>query len=151
MRKYRSLSCALRQSDYCEVAFVSETWESILHGVGDVSHWWVAAAWFAWWLWAVNWRKVWPVLAQGGWVVLLLIMITAALVWSELSPSTSVVLGFFIVANFWWQLGAVGFLVVLTLACGWIQDHFGWQPEEINLDPPMVLAESHAHSSSHGH
>lgn len=106
--------------------------------------WSLLIAWVAWWLWGVNWSKAWPVLAQGAWVPLLLIAVASALTWSQLTPSECPCLGFVTVPNFWWQLGAVGLLVALTLGCGWLQGLFGWAPPEVNLEPPAHAAE-HAH------
>ncbi len=37
--------------------------------------------WVAWWLWGVNWSKLWPTLAQGAWVPAVLLLFLAALVW----------------------------------------------------------------------
>src|SRR5262245_36577162 len=41
-------------------------------------------AWVAWWLFAVNWKKAWPVLAEGAWAPLVLLILVGALVWSRL-------------------------------------------------------------------
>jgi hypothetical protein len=111
-------------------------------------HWLVAAAWFAWWLWGVNWNKTWPVLRQGAWVGVVLVMVTSALVWSQMVPSDCTCLSFVTVPNFWWQLGAVCLLTVLTLFCGWLQGVFGWAPAEINLEPPEPAAD---HGAGHAH
>ena len=100
-------------------------------------HWWLVLAWIAWWLWGVNWKRLWPVLAQGAWVPLVLLMLLSALAWSQIAPSE--------VANFWWQLGAIALLVSLTFLCGWLQGIFGWAPEEVNLDPPAPSAHGHGH------
>jgi hypothetical protein len=110
--------------------------------------WLLAAAWFAWWLWGVNWSKTWPVLRQGAWVGLVLIVITSALVWSQMAPSECTCLGFVTVANFWWQLGAVGLLTALTLFCGWLQGVFGWAPAEIDLEPSESAGD---HDAGHAH
>ncbi len=105
-------------------------------------------AWLAWWLWGVNWSRVWPVLARGGWVVVVLLMLTGALVWSRLAPSDCECLGFVAVHNFWWQLGAVGLLVAVTLFCGWLQQVFHWQPADIDLEPPEPAADhGHGHAA----
>ncbi|MCI0458022.1 MAG: hypothetical protein L0Z62_13745 [Gemmataceae bacterium] len=110
--------------------------------------WSLVIAWVAWWLWAVNWRRAWAVLAEGAWIPVLLLMLVAALVWSRLAPTP--------VGNFWWQLGAVGLLAAVALFCGWLQGVFGWYPPEIDLEPPAVHSdESHGHEhpvgTLHGH
>lgn len=104
-------------------------------------------AWFAWWLWGVNWRRSWAVLAAGAWLPLLLLAIVGALVWSQIEPSSCSCLGFLTIPNFWWQLGAVGLLGAATLFCGWLQGVLGWAPAEVSFDPPVAMA--HDHGSSH--
>src|SRR5262249_30749969 len=74
-----------------------------------------------WCLWAVNWRKAWPVLAVGGWVPLVLIGVMAAVVWSRVWPYDVIVLWFLPVPNGLWQFGAVAILIGVALFCGWLQ------------------------------
>ncbi len=100
--------------------------------------------WIAWWLWAVNWKKVWPVLAQGGWVAVTLLAIFGALAWSRIAGS-DYSLGSVLLPNFWWQLGAVGVLIGVTLLCGWLQTYLDWSPAEISLEPPPQVAHDAAH------
>jgi hypothetical protein len=102
--------------------------------------------WVAWWLWGVNWNKAWATLAQGGWAVVVLLTIIAALAWASLAPSSLDCWGLLSIANFWWQLGAVTLLVLLALFCGWVQTVFGWAPAEIELAPPAPTEDHH-----HGH
>jgi hypothetical protein len=106
-------------------------------------HWALLLAWLAWWLWGVNWKKVWPVLAQGAWAPLLLLIILAAMTWSCLDPVPCNCLGFVTLPNFWWQLLGVSLLAGLTLLCGWLQGVFGWEPAEVSLDPPAPAASEH--------
>jgi hypothetical protein len=102
--------------------------------------------WLAWWLWGVNWRKVWPTLAAGAWAPVVLLCLVAALVWASIAPSECACLGFVTVPNFWWQLGAVGLLAAVTLFCGWLQGIIGWTPPEIDFEPPAPsAAHHHAH------
>jgi hypothetical protein len=105
--------------------------------------WTLLIAWLAWWLWAVNWRRAWTVLAEGAWAPLVLLIILAARVWASLDPGGRTLFGFLSVPSFWWQLGAVGLLVAVTLFCGWLQIVLGWSPEEINLEPPPPAAPAH--------
>jgi hypothetical protein len=109
--------------------------------------WSLVIAWVAWWLWAVNWRRAGPVLAQGAWAPLVLLMLTAALAWSQMSPS-DYHLWFLTVPNFWWQLGAVTLLVGLTLFAGWLQGVMAWEPAEVSLEPPAP-AGHHGHDAHH--
>jgi hypothetical protein len=106
--------------------------------------WTLLIAWLAWWLWAVNWRRTWAVLAEGAWAPVLLLMVLVAHVWASLAPSRLDVFGFVTVPNFWWQLGGVTLLAGLVLFCGWLQTILGWWPPEINLEPPPV-GDVHAH------
>ena len=102
-------------------------------------------AWVAWWLGAVNWHRAWPALARGGWVVVVLLTVLAAMVWAAIAPGTYDVFGLFQVANFWWQLAASTLIVLLALFCGWLQGVFGWAPAEVELEPPVQ-----AHAEHHG-
>lgn len=111
-------------------------------------HYSLLIAWLAWWLGAVNWTKLWPVLAQGAWAPVVLIMIVSAFVWSQIAPSACDCLAVVRVPNFWWQLGGVGLLGASALFCGWLQGMFGWQPPELNLEPP---APGHDHHHGHAH
>lgn len=113
-------------------------------------HWSLLLAWIAWWLWGVDWKKLWPVLGRGAWTGLVLIMLVSALVWSRIAPSSCGCLGIS-VPNFWWQLGAVGLLAAVTLLCGWVQGLMGWEPAEISLEPPAEAHGEHGHGHHHHH
>ncbi len=106
--------------------------------LGFVGQHLLVIAWFTWWLLAVNWSRIWEVLARGGWVGLLLAILAGATAWSQIAPSDCACLGFVTISNFWWQLGAVSLLTLATLFCGWLQGTFMWQPPHINLDPPSA-------------
>jgi hypothetical protein len=110
-------------------------------------HWLLLIVWLAWWLWGANWQRIWPVLARGAWLPAVLLIVVAALVWSQISPSDCSCLGFVTVRNFWWQLGAVGLLAAATLFCGWLQGYFGWTPAEMELEPAAPAN----HGQGHGH
>ena len=49
--------------------------------------WLPGGLWCAWWLWCVNWKHAWPVLARGGWIVVVLLTFVSALAWSGIFPS----------------------------------------------------------------
>lgn len=108
--------------------------------------WSLVIAWAAWWLRGVNWVRAWPVLAQGAWVPVLLLIVLAALVWSQIAPAP-LELGFMSLPNFWWQLGAAALLAVATLLLGWLQGVMGWAPPEIAIYPE---GGEHGHDH-HGH
>jgi hypothetical protein len=97
-------------------------------------------AWLAWWLWGVNWKKVWPALAQGAWAPVVLLTIFAAITWASLDPVAWSFLGITL-PNFWWQLLAISLLLGLTLLCGWLQGVCGWEPAEVNVEPPAPSAD----------
>lgn len=107
----------------------------------------VVLLWCVFWLSAVNWKKVWPVLAQGGWAPAVLIGLVVTLAWSRIDERSCNCLGFMTLPNFWWQFGTVSTLAAIALFCGWLQGYLNWAPAEINLDPPPV---SHGHGH-HGH
>lgn len=113
--------------------------------------WGLVVAWVAWWLWAVNWRKAWPVLAGGAWVPVVLLVVSAALVWSQIAPAP-LSLGFGFIPNFWWQLGLTSLLACSALFLGWVQSVRGWAPPEIPIYPPETEhAGDHGHGHGHGH
>jgi hypothetical protein len=107
--------------------------------------------WCLFWLLAVNWRVMWPVLAQGAWAPVVLLAVMAALVWSRLQAEPCNCLGFVSVPNFWCQLGDVALLIGVALFCGWLQGLLHWSPPEISLEPPPEPAHGleHAHGDAH--
>jgi hypothetical protein len=107
-------------------------------------NWWVVIAWLAWSLLGINWKRAWPILARGAWAPAVLLVLTAALAWSQLAPAEGAFLGVGTIPNFWWQLGDVSLLAAVTLFCGWLQGVLGWAPAEIDLEPPAV-APAHGH------
>ena len=116
--------------------------------------WPLVVVWVAWWLGAVNWRKVWPILARGAWAPVVLVILLVTLVWSQLAPAPGDLFGARL-DNFWWQLGDVTLLTLSALLCGWLQGLLGWAPPEINLEPPPGAAVTHGHQhpvgTLHGH
>jgi hypothetical protein len=102
--------------------------------------------WCAFWLWAVNWKKAWPILAEGGWAPVVLLMAIVVFVWSHIAPGPCDCLRVVTIPNFWWQLGEVIFLVCIALFCGWLQGLGRMTPIEIEVEPPPV-----AHGHGHGH
>ncbi len=97
--------------------------------------------WIVFWFLCVNWKKAWPILAQGGWFPVVLLIFMATLVWSLLIPES-----FLNVRNFWWQLTAVCIWTAVALICGWLQVVAGYSPPEIAVEPPPA-----AHGHGHGH
>ncbi len=120
--------------------------ESLALTLGVLLHLLPGGLWCAWWLWCVNWKKAWPMLAEGGWMPVVLLMFISALAWSRIFPATFTGLGFPI-TNFVWQSGCVIALTLIALFCGWVQGQLGWTPEEISFEPPPT---EHGHGH-HGH
>jgi hypothetical protein len=110
--------------------------------------WWPVLVWIAFWLWVVDWRKLWPRLAEGAWAPLTLLGIMVALMWSSLLPAPYVV-GDLILASFWWQLLAVALLICSALFFGWLQGVLAWHPLEIAIEAPSSGGNGHDHD--HGH
>ncbi len=104
--------------------------------------------WCVVWLFAVNWRKAWPMLAAGGWAPAVLLMVMASMAWAMIDARPCDCLGFMVVPNGWWQLGYVATLAALALVCGWLQGYFAWTPPEISTEPPPV---AHDHHDMHVH
>lgn len=98
--------------------------------------------WCAWWLFAVDWKSVWPMLARGGWVAVLLLGLMATLLWASLFPAPLRFAGLRI-NNFWWQLGGVTGLIVAALLCGWLQGVINWTPPTVSFTPDTDAASDH--------
>jgi hypothetical protein len=143
---------------------VSDLWQKLGTQLLDLGHtlgrllyeagavfplWPLLVVWVAWWLLAVNWRKTWPVLAQGGWAPVVLLVLMTALVWSRLAPGELTWVNGTSVPNYWWQLLGVSLLALSALFCGWLQGVLGWVPPEISVEPPAAPA--HGHDHGHGH
>jgi hypothetical protein len=109
------------------------------------------AIWMAFWLWAVNWKKVWPTLAEGAWAPCVLLILIAALVWSRIVPGSFNFLDIVTIPNFWWQLGGVGVLASLALFSGWLQGVMHYTPVEVRVEPPVHDDHGHGHGHDHGH
>jgi hypothetical protein len=93
-------------------------------------------AWCVWWLWCVDWRRCWPLLAGGGWVVLCGLALAATLLWTVLDSAACTCLPLLTLPAFVTHLAGVLALVGIALFCGWVQGRFAWTPEEVAVDPP---------------
>ncbi len=109
--------------------------------------WSLLIAWLAWWIAAVNWRRLWPTLARGAWLPVALLLVMAAIVWSRVSPGDHVLFGSVHVSALGWHLGAVGIIAGLAFLCGWLQGILGWAPAEMEIEPPPPTA--HAAEAHH--
>lgn len=80
-------------------------------------------AWVAFWLFAVNWRKLSTVLRQGGWTGVALISFVTILVWGLVAPPADGahhILGLTL-SNYYGKLVYVTTLVCIMLLCGSVQ------------------------------
>ena len=103
-------------------------------------------AWVAWWLGAVNWAKLWPALARGGWAPAVLLGLVVAAAWARATPGEFLWLGVVRLPNFLGQLLAVAGLAALARFCGWLQGRFHWAPPEVAVEPPADSADGHGHA-----
>ncbi len=101
--------------------------------------------WVVWWLWAVNWKRMGPVLVRGGWAPAVLLVAASAVVWSRLEPFPYSFGAGVTLPNFVWQLAATTILAAVALFCGWVQGRLGWAPAEISVEPPDVADDGHGH------
>jgi hypothetical protein len=85
--------------------------------------WTPLLAWIAFWLFAVNWRQLSPILMKGGWIGVLLIAWTAILVWSSVSVPADGYHSLYglQVSNVVGKTVYVTSLVVIALLCGSVQ------------------------------
>lgn len=107
-----------------------------------------AALWIAFCLWGIHWKKMWFTLKEGGWIPLTLLLVLVAMIWSLAAPRELPVFGFFSLPNFWWQLGVAMLVACVGLFAGWVQENYGWYPQEVPVEPPP---DAHAHGHHHGH
>jgi hypothetical protein len=107
------------------------------------------ALWCAWWLWCVNWAKLWPVLGRGAWAAAVLFVLMGGVVWARIDPAPLTWPGYYLPA-LTWHLGAAVILACVALVCGWLQGVMGWTPPEFPVHP-VVAAHGHDHGHGHDH
>lgn len=112
--------------------------------------WWPALVWAALWLWAVDWRKLWPRLAEGAWAPLTLIGVMVALMWTSLAPEPWAI-GNVALVSFWWHLLAVAALIGSALFLGWLQGVMQWLPPEVAIEAPAAAGHGHDHGHGEAH
>jgi hypothetical protein len=130
---------------------VLATAELLVVLVWSLAPWTPLLAWVAFWLLAVNWRKLSPVLIQGGWVGVALILLVAVLVWSSIAPPAAgkhFLLGLQL-DNFYGKFVYVSGLAVIALLCGTAQNA-GVCAALCRFDEPAPAADDHGHDD-HGH
>lgn len=65
---------------------LAAVWAVLAQLGGVIIPWLPLVAWCAFWLFAVNWRKMHVTLARGGWVPVILIGLVAILIWGLIAP-----------------------------------------------------------------
>lgn len=112
--------------------------------------WLPLAAWLAFWLFAVNWKKLYPVLWQGGLVGVLLLGFVAVLVWSSISIPAGGQHSLFglRVDNVLGKGMYVSGLVMIAFLCGSVQLS-GACGSVCNFEEPVVEEAGHGHGHDH--
>lgn len=129
-----------------QLGAVFYTLGQLLHAAGAAFPLWpLLLVWVVVWLLAVNWQKLGPVLRGGGWAPAVLLLVMAALVWSQLTPEADPWVIVPPLPRFWWQLEVMAELALLALFCGWLQGLLRWGPPEIDLTPAAAPAHDHGH------
>ena len=135
--------------------FLRAGWDVLTSALVLVVPWTPLIAWVAFWLLAVNWEKLYPVLAKGGAICVLLIGLTMILVWGLIAPPPDGVHHFLGLkpSNFVGKTIYVTMLLTIMALCGSVQlsgacgslVHF---PED---EPGDHGHHSHGHGDDHGH
>jgi hypothetical protein len=123
--------------------------------------WTPLIAWVAYWTFAVDWTKLYPILMRrGGIIGVLLIGFVAVLVWSVVAPPPDGVHYIFglTVSNVTGKLVYVTTLAVIALMCASVQLS-GCCASLLNFEEPELAeaeadhghAAHHAHDAHHGH
>ena len=88
-----------------------------------VTPWIPLLAWIAFWLCAVNWRKLYPILAKGGIIGVVFTGLMAILVWSSISVPEGGTHSLFglEVSNVVGKMIYVTSLIVIAFLCGSVQ------------------------------
>lgn len=99
-------------------------WEVLITVLALVLPWSPLIAWIAFWLFAVNWEKLYPVLARGGLIAVMLIGLTMILVWGLIAPPESGahrILGLNVTNSFVGKTFYVAMLLSIMGLCGAVQ------------------------------
>lgn len=91
--------------------------------VQALAPWTPLLAWIAFWLLAVNWKQLYPILMKGGLIAVVLTALMAVLVWSSIAPpeAGSHRLYGLEVNNLVGKTVYVTGLVVIAMLCGSVQ------------------------------
>lgn len=120
--------------------------------LSSLAPWTPLIAWVAFWTLAVNWVQLRSFLLKGGWIGVVLLGLTAVLVWGVVAPPEGGVhslLGLN-VSNFVGKTVYVTTLTVIMLLCGSTQLS-GVCDGLLNLEQPAGCDAGHGHDDHHGH
>lgn len=125
-------------------------WGLLLAILAVVSPWTPLLMWLAFWLFAVDWSRLWPVLARGGLIGVVLIGLMMTLIWGSIAPPTGgshFILGLTL-SNFVGKFVYVTALLVMMLLCGSAQLS-GACGSWANFNEPELPEDDHAHAAAH--
>jgi hypothetical protein len=136
-------------------ALLVASWNVLVNLLAVVLPWTPLIAWIAFWLLAVNWEKLYPVLARGAIIGVLLIGLMMILVWGLIAPPDDGVHHLFGLnpSNFVGKTIYVTMLLTIMALCGSVQlsgacGSFCHFPE----DEPEHAHDGHDHGhDDHGH
>lgn len=129
---------------------VAALWQLTLALWFLVIPWAPLIAYVAFWLYAVDWLKLRPVIARGGWIAVLFIAVMTTLVWGLVAPpaDSHYLLGR-PVSNFAGKFVYVSALVTIMFLCGSVQlSGLCGSWATFKEDAPE---EEHHHGHGHGH
>ena len=111
--------------------------------------WTPLIAWVAFWLLAVNWEKLYPILAKGAVIGVLLVGLMAVLVWGLIAPPPDGVHYLYGLrpSNFVGKGVYVTMLMTIMALCGSVQLSGACG----SLFPEEVPEEHHGNDHDHGH
>lgn len=103
--------------------FLVSGWEVLINLLVLLVPWTPLIAWVAFWLLAVNWEKLYPILAKGGVIAVLLIGLMAILIWGLIAPPPDGVHHLFGLkpSNFVGKTVYVTMLMTIMALCGTVQ------------------------------
>lgn len=102
---------------------LTASWDVLVNVLVLLVPWAPLIAWVAFWLLAVNWEKLYPIFAKGGAIGVLLIGLTAILIWGLIAPPPDGVHHLFGLkpSNFVGKTVYVTMLLAIMALCGTVQ------------------------------
>jgi len=134
------------------VALFVALWNVLLAILAIVTPWTPLMAWLAYWLFAADWSKLWPVIVRGGWIAIVLIGLMMTLIWGVVAPPTGdshMILGLTL-GNFAGKFVYVTALLVMMLVCGSVQLS-GACGKWASFPEPEPQDDGHHGHDAHGH